>query len=77
MTIEQTIEILSQIDAYDEKEIEAIDKAKTVLERQIPRPVEFNQYTQNYQCPICGRKRKYKDVKFCGFCGQVLDWSDL
>jgi hypothetical protein len=37
MTIEQTIEILSQIDAYDEKEIEAIDKAKTVLERQIPR----------------------------------------
>lgn len=47
------------------------------LKKQIPtEPLEENQYYGIGKCPSCGAVFLDKSTKYCGNCGQALDWSD-
>lgn len=53
---------------------------KEALEKQIPKKTTKRQYVPNGtliygRCPICYYFAK-NDFKYCGNCGQALDWSD-
>ena len=59
------------------KDIEALEKALEVLEKQIPKNPKRG------VCPSCGSRHIYAATlmkaecfKYCGDCGQALDWSD-
>lgn len=61
----------------DQEFIDTIHKAKTALEKQIPKKHVYK--NGNYNCPICSHpalsvcaRRK----NYCDNCGQKLDWSD-
>ena len=75
---------------YSEK-IKALEMAKKALETKIPKKVVreqndvFNGY--DYYCPNCKNDLDCficfiidadieSDAKYCGHCGQALDWSD-
>ena len=62
--------------------LEAINKAISSLEKQIPRkPLHMH---KNYYCPICKEDgwMLWDDAipndmdGYCGKCGQAIDWSD-
>ena len=59
----------------------ALDMAIEALEKQIPRKTVEQGDGINYNCPACGRYVGYLDAmawekpKYCGECGQALDWS--
>ena len=47
------------------------------LEKQIPiKPLEENRYYGIGKCPTCGAVFLDKTTKYCGSCGQSLDWND-
>ena len=69
------------------KDIEALEKAMEILEKQIPKkptPIDYKKYIDvinnaivlrgAYWCPNC--KHVVKSGSFCSDCGQKLDWSD-
>lgn len=68
----------------------ALDCAKSVVERQIPKKPKpykvkvakiligngyWGKGTTVYKCPYCGEYVS-RIYKHCGDCGQALDWSD-
>ena len=81
MTIERAIEILNpeHREHYDSIEIveEACRMGMGALEKQMPRKPNRG------VCPSCGSRHIYAATlmkaecfKYCGDCGQALDWSD-
>ena len=90
MTIEEAKEQLSELicdresfivgDSDEEiyrKDIEALKKALELFEKQIPKNPDRG------VCPSCNSRHIYaatlmkaKCFKYCGDCGQALDWSD-
>ena len=56
--------------------IEACLMAMGALEKQIPKkPLPENEIYGNGICPNCGAYFMDKSTKFCGNCGQALDWN--
>ena len=67
----------------DRSRIGALNKAIDALEKQIPKkPLHMH---KNYYCPICKEDgwMLWDDAipndmdKYCGKCGQAIDWSDI
>ena len=58
------------------KDIEALEKALEILEKQMPRKVIRSIYHVRF-CPTCqGSVWQNRDEsKYCFRCGQALDWS--
>ena len=55
----------------------AMVKAYYALDKQIPKkPLIEERYYGNGKCPNCNAVFIDKSTKFCGNCGQALDWSD-
>ena len=63
--------------------IEALNKAVEAIEKQIPKkPLHMH---KNYYCPVCKEDgwMLWDDAipndmdKYCGICGQAIDWSDI
>ena len=63
--------------------IEALSKAVEAIEKQIPKkPLHMH---KNYYCPVCKEDGwiLWDDAipndmdKYCGKCGQAIDWSDI
>lgn len=59
------------------KDIEALKKALELFEKQIPKKPNRG------VCPSCGSRHIYAATlmkaecfKYCGDCGQAIDWSD-
>lgn len=47
------------------------------IEKQLPKkPIPDNRYFSNSICPSCKATFMDKSTKYCGNCGQALDWSD-
>lgn len=73
------------------QQIEALEVAKKALEMQMPKKVIKEQNDvydgYNYYCPNCKNDLdcyicliidadRESDVRYCGHCGQALDWGD-
>ena len=62
------------------KDVEAIDAAIPLLEKQIPKNPEEKTEDIDYQygkCPRCGNHiDDENDRNYCQECGQRLDWSE-
>ena len=59
------------------KDIEALEKALEILEKQMPRKVIRSIYNVRF-CPICQGsvwQNRYES-KYCFRCGQALKWED-
>ena len=74
--------VCGQKDLYDAEFESALSLAIEALEKQIPKkPLHMH---KNYYCPICKEDRwmLWDDAipndmdKYCGKCGQAIDWSD-
>ena len=63
---ENSISYVTDIDA------EPLRLAIKALEKQIPKKPTNNIWT-HYRCPVC---MKLVNSRYCGTCGQRLDWSD-
>ena len=80
MTLERAIEILNpeHREHYDSLETveEACRMGMQALEKQIPKkPLPDNRYFGNGKCPNCNAVFMDKSTKYCGNCGQALDWE--
>lgn len=82
MTIEKAIIILDRLNTdgrikVDPDELrEAAKTAKAATRKQIKmKPKPENRYYGNGICPTCNAVFLDKSTKFCGNCGQALDWS--
>ena len=84
MTYEEAIKQLNSIAIYhfDKYTADAINMAIDALEKQTPKkPIHMH---KNYYCPICKEDgwMLWDDAipndmdKYCGKCGQAIDWSD-
>lgn len=84
MTYEEAIKLLNSMAIYYGSKCtrNAVDLAILALEKQIPKkPLHMH---KNYYCPICKEDgwMLWDDAvpndmdKYCGKCGQVIDWSD-
>ena len=89
MTYEEAIKNINALNAvcgqkglYDAEFESALALAIEALEKQIPkRPLHMH---KNYYCPICKEDgwMLWDDAipndmdKYCGMCGQAIDWSD-
>ena len=52
--------------------------AVAALEKQIPQKVVFkSNFTALRYCPSCGVRFIGWGMKYCGECGQRLDWSEI
>lgn len=55
----------------------AFDAAEKAIEKQIPKkPLSDNEYYLEGICPTCGVHFLDKGTKYCGNCGQALNWED-
>lgn len=69
--------IVGDDDEIYRKDIEALEKALEVLEKQMPRKVIRSIYNVRF-CPICQGsvwQNRYES-KYCFRCGQALKWED-
>lgn len=80
MTNEEALETLKyEIEeechcGYIEEEMKL---AISALEKQIlKKPLPENKYYGNGKCPNCNAVFLDKSTKYCGNCGQALDWSE-
>ena len=67
-------------DKWTDEDKEHIITIMEALENQIPKKTTKRQYVPNGtliygRCPICYYFTK-NDFKYCGNCGQALDWSE-
>lgn len=69
---QQVIKVYSK-QAYENVVRPAVEKQKPVRAKMIK--VEGYRYNNKYRCPICCCNLPYI-TKYCGDCGQRLDWSD-
>lgn len=61
----------------DYPECNAMELAISALEKQILKKVTYNKLFKVYECPTCHMRREYRDLSYCGLCGQALDWRDI
>ena len=55
----------------------AIEAAKDAVRKQIPTtPEPENRIYGHGKCPRCGAFFMNKDTRYCGNCGQALEWGD-
>ena len=60
-----------------ETTLKARDLAIMALEKQVPKkPLEETKFYGNGKCPTCGAVFMDKSTKYCGNCGQALDWEE-
>lgn len=80
MNLEKAIKSLQNIIeywTYKPTEIEAAKLAIAALEKQIPKkPLPENKYYYIGKCPSCCAVFLDNTTKYCGSCGQALDWSE-
>lgn len=63
---------------------EGLDVAIEALEKQIPKkPHKINIANTSwckggirFECPACHKFLGYRELTYCGLCGQKLDWSE-
>lgn len=61
---------------------EALKMAVEALEKQIPKKPKVSFQSEFYWCPNCECaikmkiEEKTKNIRYCPFCGQAIDWSD-
>ena len=63
---------------------EALHMAIQALEKQIPKkPHKINIANTSwckggirFECPACHKFLGYRELTYCGLCGQKLDWSE-
>ena len=85
MTYEEAterIECILKNNSFTKADKNALKLAIEALEKQIPKkPLHMH---KNYYCPICKEDgwMMWDDAipndmdKYCGMCGQAIDWSD-
>lgn len=74
MTPEEAIKYLEQ-HGYISDDVK--NMCIEALEKQLPKkPIPDNRYYGNGICPSCKAVFTDKSTKYCGNCGQALDWSD-
>ena len=78
MTYEEALKLVKgcgfNIEAPLHNEVE--DLVLSALERQIPKkPLPEEKIYGNGICPSCGAYFLDKSTKYCGNCGQALDWE--
>lgn len=60
-----------------ESQVEFQNKIVKAVEKQIPKkPLPEERYYGIGKCPNCSAVFLDKSTKYCGNCGQALDWSD-
>ena len=68
-------------DYCNESDHEDIELIESIVKKEIPKkpiivPNEFN--ILSFECPNCHKKTYTNFIrKYCGDCGQKLDWSDF
>ena len=76
------LERASSKSMLERSRIEALSKAVEAIEKQIPKkPIHMH---KNYYCPVCKEDGwiLWDDAvpndmdKYCGMCGQAIDWSN-
>ena len=76
------LERASSKSMLERSRIEALSKAVEAIEKQVPKkPLHMH---KNYYCPICKEDgwMLWDDAvpndmdKYCGICGQAIDWSN-
>jgi hypothetical protein len=88
MTLQEIIEWLKSIkekyihggdEDFDKKRKIAIDIAISALEKRIPKKITFTDDLYRMAiCPCCENEFiTHTGFKYCLYCGQALDWSDL
>lgn len=63
-----------------EAAIEMVNEACVIVcdatKKQIPaEPKRFEEFFNEYYCPVCGKR--LIPQKYCGECGQRIDWSEV
>ena len=92
MTAQEAIEALKlngglEISGNAEKVtkfFEGLDVAIKALEKQMPKkPHKINIANTSwckggirFECPSCHKFLGYRELTYCGLCGQKLDWSE-
>lgn len=73
----ENLKVSDSIKEIYRKDIEVLKKALELFEKQIPKKPKEG------VCPMCSSRHIYAATlmkaecfKFCGDCGQALDWSD-
>lgn len=61
----------------DQLVVDALDLAIEALEKQVTnKPLSENKYYFTGKCPSCGAVFLDNTTKYCGNCGQALDWDN-
>lgn len=86
MSIEKSIKLISEVINKKNvtfEQIKALNLAKSILEKQIPKKVIYGYDDQDdILCPNCKEIIGYMDSyttgidKYCSECGQMLDWKE-
>lgn len=82
MTPEKTMGGLARIKDYlvgtaiEKESAEVIKSAVGFCDKNIAQPVFINKYFRAYECPKCHKRREYKEMLYCGLCGQRLNWDN-
>ena len=82
MTAEKALEILNGVEFSEKYQgvqeyTEVLIVCKEALEKQIPKKVIFQSGFKGLRyCPCCNVRFIGWGMKYCGECGQALDWSE-
>ena len=75
-----TIKIMAEVEwYYSMKYVKAFEAAISALEKQIPKEVVIRKIDEDIElryCPRCHVRFIRTGMKYCGECGQALDWND-
>lgn len=79
MTNEEAIRVFKGF-RFLPREMQAVDMAKSALEKQIPKePSQLLKHTDyfHWECPICHMSygMATQKVKYCYNCGQAIKWE--
>lgn len=67
---------LKDSDIYNEG-IQYLKTCAMAIEKQIPKkPLPEDRYYGNGRCPSCHAVFLDRSTKYCGNCGQALDWEE-
>lgn len=77
LTPQEKIKLLKNMDTFSEDEDIAIEYAvEAISKTEIPLvPEPDDRYYGNGKCPRCKAVFLDKTTKYCGECGQKIDWS--
>lgn len=73
---ENNIAVNGIIQVTEELWLQIADIIDVLAEKQIPKkPLPDNRYFGNGICPMCNAVFMDKLTKYCGNCGQALEWG--